>query len=129
MLWPRPPFKVAICDLESCAAQMGVEQTLRFPTQRVGNPVSVRQAKLTEVTEIGGGGWALGFLLEISGEADGPALRRRVRKLADRREDGGDGEIVFGDFFAQARLELCEAAGQFAIGAQHLAQCTNARIT
>ena len=33
MLWPRPPFKVAICDLESCAAQMGVEQTPRFPTQ------------------------------------------------------------------------------------------------
>ena len=45
-----------------------------------------------------------------------------MHQLADRREDSGDGEIVLGEFFIQARLELREAPGQLPVGAQELAQ-------
>ena len=49
----------------------------------------------------------LGLLLEISGEADRPALRRRrVHQLTDRRKDGADGAILLGELFVQPRLEL-----------------------
>ena len=61
----------------------------------------------------------LGLLLEISGEADRPALRRRrVHQLTDRRKDGADGAILPGEFFIQSCLELREASGQFVVGAQ-----------
>src|SRR5579859_5925685 len=66
---------------------------------------------------------ALHLLLEVSGEADGSALAGwRVHELADRRENGGDGQVVLGEFFIQPRLELREAPGQFPVGAQQLTQ-------
>ena len=64
----------------------------------------------------------LGLLLEIGGEADKPALRRRwVHQLTDGREDGADGAILLGEFFIQSCLELREAPSQFAISAQQFA--------
>jgi hypothetical protein len=63
-----------------------------------------------------------GLLLEIGGEADRPALRRRrVHQLADRREDGADGAILLGELFIQSRLELREAPGQLLVGDEELA--------
>ena len=42
----------------------------------------------------------LRLLLKIGGEADRPALRLRwVHELADGREDGSNGLIMFGEFF------------------------------
>ena len=44
-----------------------------------------------------------------------------MHQLADRREDGGDSAIVLSDLFVQSRLELREAASQFAdVSAQRL---------
>jgi hypothetical protein len=66
---------------------------------------------------------SLHLLAKISGEADRPALSdRRVHELADSREDGGDGFIVAGELLVEPGFELCEAAGQFPIGSEHLAQ-------
>ena len=41
---------------------------------------------------------------------------RRVHERADRREDGGDGLVVLGEFFIQPRLELREAPSEALIG-------------
>ena len=60
----------------------------------------------------------LGLLLEIGGEADGAALRRRrVHQLADCREDGADGELGAG-------LELLDVCG----AVLHLCYPGHARI-
>jgi hypothetical protein len=68
---------------------------------------------------------ALRLLFEISGEADGPALGHGpllVHQLPDRREDGTDGAVLFGELFVQSRLKLGEAPGQLAVGTQQFAQ-------
>jgi hypothetical protein len=75
--------------------------------------------------QVGPSGFAqsLRLLGEISGEADGPALRGRgVHEFADGREHGGDGVIVGRELLLDARFELIEALGEFLVGAQKLAQ-------
>jgi hypothetical protein len=54
--------------------------------------------------------------LDVSGEADAAACRRRrVHELADGRKHGRNGLIVRGEFFLDARLELIEAFGAFLV--------------
>ncbi|HWG72119.1 MAG TPA: hypothetical protein VN692_22095 [Steroidobacteraceae bacterium] len=47
---------------------------------------------------------------------------RRVHELANGAEDGGNGFIVAGELFIEPGFELCEAAGQFPVPSEHLAQ-------
>jgi len=57
------------------------------------------------------------LISEIGGESDFSPLRRgRVHEFADRREDGGDGLIVFGELFIESRLELRESSGRLPEG-------------
>jgi len=60
---------------------------------------------------------ALRLLFDVGGEADAAALRWRwVHQFADRREDGGDGLIVLGEFFVYPSFELCKSPGEFLEG-------------
>ena len=66
-------------------------------------------------------GGPLRLLFEIGGEADGSALRRwrlRMHQLTDRRQDGADGAVLFGEFFIQPRFELREAPSQLSVRTQ-----------
>jgi hypothetical protein len=68
-------------------------------------------------------GVALRLLVEVGGEADGPALRRRrVHQLSDGREHSGDGIVVGGELLLDARFELIEAPGEILVRAQEFAQ-------
>jgi hypothetical protein len=62
----------------------------------------------------------LGVLLEFGVLTAMVALP--VHELSDGREDGGDGFIVSGELFVEPCFELREAAGQFLVGAEQLAQ-------
>ena len=68
-------------------------------------------------------GLPLRLLVEVGGEADGPALRRRrVHQLSDGREHGGDGVVVGGELLLDARFELMEGAGEILVRAYKVAQ-------
>ena len=41
-----------------------------------------------------------------------------MHEFSDRREDGGDGFIVLGEFFVDPGFELCKSPGEFLVRAE-----------
>ncbi len=59
---------------------------------------------------------SLRLLIDVGGEADATALGRwRVHELSDRRENGGDGLIVGGEFFVEPSFEFIETPGEILV--------------